>query len=180
MCSGRSADVAAATEASLVHLTGLTQLVLNAAPAVPSALTSLTNLARFSFKGGSGRTHLPAPDSLQLPGGAWLAGLQLLCAPGGMVAASFEELAPEATPRLHTVHIPGFSEQPPPVQARILDWASRHPGLRRLEINAVVSEGTLRALVAAMDRKPALAVGFGSGRGDGLYASQLWPEAEPV
>lgn len=178
-CSGSSEDVAAATEAGLPHLSALNQLVLGAAPAVPAALASLPNLVRFGWSAGSARgsSKRPKPDSLRLPGGAWLASLQELSAPGAMLDASLAELAPAATPSLHTVSIPGFSDELLPMQTRILAWASAHPGLRRLDINWVRSEGSLRALVAAMDRNPALTVGFGSG--SGTYTSELWPEPKP-
>lgn len=164
-CTGE--DVAAATEAGLPHLTALTQLVLNVAPAVPAALASLPNLARFGFQWASSTTSLQRlqPDSLRLPAGAWLTSLQELSGPGAMVDASVAVLAPAATPSLCAVSIPGFSDELLPTQARILAWASAHPGLRRLDITSVHSEGSLRALVAATDRHPALAVGFGSGSG---------------
>ncbi|PRW33270.1 small GTP-binding [Chlorella sorokiniana] len=179
-CTGRREQVAAATEAALPHLTALTQLVLGAAPAVPAALTALTNLARFGWTAGSGRDNekRPKPDSLQLPGGAWLAGLQELSAPSAMLDASLAELAPTATPSLRQVSVPGFSDNLLPVQGRILAWASTHPGMRRLDINWVRSEGTLRALVAALDRNAALSIGFGSGSSSGQYLAKLWPEAE--
>lgn len=165
----------AATEAALSHLTALTQLVLGAAPAVPAALASLTCLARFAWTAGSGRgkEKLPKPDSLRLPGGVWLASMQALNAPGAMVDASLAELAPSATPNLRLVSIPSFNDQLLPAQARILEWASSHPSLRRLEISWVRSEGSLRALVAAMDRNPALAVGFAS-----VTSTELWPNSE--
>ena len=65
-----------------------------------------------------------------------------------------------------------------PVQARILAWVSTHPALRRLTVDHLRSEGSLRALVAAMDRNPALAVGFSSG--SAVFPKGLWPEPEPL
>lgn len=176
-CNGRD-SVAAATEAGLSTLPGLTQLVLGRAPAVPQAMTRLTNLARFGWLSSSASGSFASPDSLRLPGGAWLAGVQEMSAPAAMLDASLAELAPSATPSLRQLSIPGFFEELLPVQARILAWASTHPALRRLTVDHLRSEGSLRALVAAMDRNPALSVGFGSG--SGTFPKGLWPEPEPI
>ncbi|PSC76502.1 leucine rich repeat isoform B [Micractinium conductrix] len=189
----------AAWDEALSPLTQLTHLEMCPFPHkrevmlhLPAALTRLCRLQRFAYHGCQFHGSKEFAD-LMLPGGAWLAGLRCLWLPAAIFKASWHLL--EATPRLEVLGVcctedaGSIDDVDLPLDGEAaraaLRCAAAHPAVRRLclevgEGRGSVSPAAACALfdgtLAALRRKPALAVERGRGVLEGLLAP---PELRP-
>ena len=168
--AGTSKASIAGVERALRPLTQLTQLVLRRVHAIPQALAALSSLQHVGI---AVSTTGEAAQDPQLPGGPWLANLRQLVAPATLVADSLQLLA--GATALEKLSLFAFFGAQITAQTRILSWAAEHPAVRCLSLDSLgehCCEGSFRAVVQAMARKPALSFNFSR-----LSTSEaFWPE----